>query len=185
MRHSTVHCPQRCAEACGRLGAEEAYAECVRTDHITAALRAAVTDGMAAPALEAELEKALAAAPKPPAMPETRALLRDLPAHGDFPGAQYRLAGDRCAAQTRGVPLAQLMSSNKQAHRGEQQVHTTRTHILRMHLSHGSCLPGFRALYPIPYPIPYTLYQALFNSPVAVALRAGMWWWSMGPWSWT
>ena len=83
----------------------------MRTDHITAALRKAVTDGMAGPALEAELEKALAAAPKPPAMPETRALLRDLPAHGDFPGAQYRLAGDRCAAQAREVPLVQVLET--------------------------------------------------------------------------
>ncbi|KAK9838176.1 hypothetical protein WJX81_006705 [Elliptochloris bilobata] len=76
---------------------EEAYAECVRTDHITAALRKASASGDEAPTLAAELEAAAAAdaAPRPPAMPETRAVLRTLPAHGTFPGAQYRLAGDR------------------------------------------------------------------------------------------
>ena len=34
--------------------------------------------------------------PAVPEMPETAAVLRSLPAKGDFPGAQFRLAGDRC-----------------------------------------------------------------------------------------
>lgn len=31
-----------------------------------------------------------------PKMPKTSAVLAEIPASGDHPGAQYRLAGDRC-----------------------------------------------------------------------------------------
>ena len=82
------------------MGAEEAYAQCVRTDQVTAVLREASAGGDGAPSSAPDLETALVAAadaaPRPPAMPETRAVLRKLPAHGTFPGAEYRLAGDRC-----------------------------------------------------------------------------------------
>lgn len=81
--------------------AEEAYAECMRTDRIATPLRKAAGRGAADPAqLLAALAAADAGAPNPPAMPETRALLRELPARGGFPGAQYRLAGDRCVTPT-------------------------------------------------------------------------------------
>ena len=75
----------------------------MRTDQVTAALREASAGGGDAPSSTSDLETALAAAaeaaPRPPAMPETRAVLRQLPAHGTFPGAEYRLAGDRCAGR--------------------------------------------------------------------------------------
>lgn len=82
----------------------------MRTDQVTAALREASAGGGEAPSSARDLETALAAAadaaPRPPAMPETRAVLRQLPAHGTFPGAEYRLAGDRCAGRAAEGPVS-------------------------------------------------------------------------------
>lgn len=70
--------------------AETAYKECLAMDKKEELLRAAASSG------SANLEAALAAySPAVPAMPPTEAVLRTLPAQGDFPGAQFRLAGDR------------------------------------------------------------------------------------------
>ncbi len=70
--------------------AETAYTECLVLDKKEELLRAAASSSGADVAAE------LAAySPAVPAMPPTEAVLRTLPAHGDFPGAQFRLAGDR------------------------------------------------------------------------------------------
>ncbi|KAK9905055.1 hypothetical protein WJX75_008745 [Coccomyxa subellipsoidea] len=69
---------------------ETAYKECLAMDKKEELLRAAASSG------SANVEAALAAySPAVPAMPPTEAVLRTLPAQGDFPGAQFRLAGDR------------------------------------------------------------------------------------------
>ncbi|EFJ41655.1 hypothetical protein VOLCADRAFT_98356 [Volvox carteri f. nagariensis] len=83
-----------------RLSLTEALADRLRTDARVASVRAMATEGLTATAALASYEKAAAAAwetassPDVP-MPPTKALCRELPAKEDFPGAQYRLAGDR------------------------------------------------------------------------------------------
>lgn len=71
--------------------AEMAYTECLMLDKKVELLAAAASSG------GADVAAALAAySLAVPAMPPTEAVLRALPPSGDFPGAQFRLAGDRC-----------------------------------------------------------------------------------------
>ncbi|GLC49765.1 hypothetical protein PLESTB_000289100 [Pleodorina starrii] len=83
-----------------RMTLTEALMERLRTDARVAAVRAMATEGLTAEAALAAYDSAAAAAydrasnPDVP-MPPTRALCRELPAKEGFPGAQYRLAGDR------------------------------------------------------------------------------------------
>ena len=77
------------------LAAEAAYAEAVTMDRKVELLRSAASGARSGPELEAALARSAPAALE---MPETAAVLRSLPAKGDFPGAQFRLAGDRCGS---------------------------------------------------------------------------------------
>ncbi|GIL54638.1 hypothetical protein Vafri_10369 [Volvox africanus] len=83
-----------------RLSLTDALAERLRTDAWVGAVRAMATEGLAEEAVLAAYSTAAAAAleaasaPDVP-MPPTKALCQELPAKAGFPGAQYRLAGDR------------------------------------------------------------------------------------------
>lgn len=74
---------------------EEAYAARVRTDALMAALRAAALGAKDALPLGSIAAANAALAVSVPEMPPTRCLLKKVPASGSFPGAEYRLAGDR------------------------------------------------------------------------------------------
>jgi urea carboxylase len=69
--------------------AETAYTECLHLDMKVELLRSAATAAVDAEAAAAAYRPAV------PETPPTQAVLRTLPASGDFPGAQFRLAGDR------------------------------------------------------------------------------------------
>ena len=86
LRHTAMK-PRLCAAA------EEAYTECIVTDKKVALLREAASTGGAKSGVEDALASFKVDVPE---MPRTEAVLRTLPPAGDFPGAQFRLAGDRC-----------------------------------------------------------------------------------------
>ena len=80
--------------------AEEAYEAVLRTDQMMALLQQQATGAGAKDA--SHLDSALQSFMKQlatPKMPKTAAVLAEIPASGDHPGAQYRLAGDRCVLQ--------------------------------------------------------------------------------------
>ncbi|KXZ51620.1 hypothetical protein GPECTOR_12g584 [Gonium pectorale] len=83
-----------------RLTIAQALAARLRTDATVAAVRSMAADGVAAAdalaAVTAAAAAAEAAAAAPDvALPPSRALMLEVPASEGFPGAQYRLAGDR------------------------------------------------------------------------------------------
>ena len=80
--------------------AEEAYEAVLRTDQMMTLLQQQATGAGAKDA--SQLDSALQNFMKQlavPKMPKTAAVLAEIPASGDHPGAQYRLAGDRCVLQ--------------------------------------------------------------------------------------
>lgn len=83
-----------------RLTLEQAMAQRLATDAMVAAVRSMAEAGVAPEAAvqackAAAVNAATAAAAPDVPMPPSRALTRDIPAREGFPGAQYRLAGDR------------------------------------------------------------------------------------------
>ncbi|CAL5223800.1 g6371 [Coccomyxa viridis] len=69
---------------------EDAYRECVKLDQMVEMLRSAAANGSLDGFESLSIHQV-----SMPEFPETRAVLKTLPASESFPGAQYRLAGDR------------------------------------------------------------------------------------------
>jgi len=77
-----------------KLSIGAAYAARFKTDFIVEAATAVARGALTLAAADAQI--AAFSVPLPPT-PETSALLKRVPASATHPGADYRLAGDRCA----------------------------------------------------------------------------------------
>ena len=164
--------------------AEEAYKAVLRTDQMMALLQQQATGAGAKDA--AHLDSALQSFMKQlavPKMPKTAAVLAEIPASGDHPGAQYRLAGDRCVLQA-------SLCCRTQAALHRLAPCCNYSLAVRCPGSSGMCqayeaaVCGCGVQAKCACPSSCCLVQCACVA-MGFDLPVGTFRWSMGPWSWT